>query len=132
MVWHLCVKMSTGIYDCWSGMDIVRRAFDEPQWCHIEPTDGRTCFGLVSEKQAGDRVFLRVDYCTEPGSKCEVSRLMNVDLVVALVLADSVREMPPPDVPEARTGKNGRDAPNPLGNLVIGDFGNIDPGKVPF
>ena len=124
-------------------MDIVRRLFDDPQWCHIELTDGRTCFGLVSEEQIGETMFLRVDYCTEPGSECEVSRLVNVDLVAALVLADSVRDLSPPDVPEprkpkkSRTGlprsrKGDRDTPNPLGNLIIGDFGNLDLSKIPF
>ena len=113
-------------------MEIERRLFEEPQWCHIELTDGRACFGLVSEEQVGETMFLRVDYRTEPGSECEVSRLVNVDLVAALVLADSVRETPPPDVPEPRTGKNGRDAPDPMDNVVFCDFGTIDPGKVPF
>ena len=124
-------------------MEIERRLFEEPQWCHIELTDGRACFGLVSEEQVGETMFLRVDYCTEPGSECEVSRLVNVDLVAALVLADSVRDLSPPDVPEPRkpkksrtgfprTRKTDRDATNLLGNLIIGDFGYVDLSKVPF
>ena len=54
-----------------------------------------------------------------------------------------MRDLSPPDVPEPhkpkksrtgfpRTRKTDRDATNPLGNLIIGDFGYVGLGKVPF